>query len=218
MKKKGFTTKELTTLAMLTAIAYVLVCTVRIPVVLFLKYEPKDVIITIGGFLLGPAAAMISSLVVSLIEMVTISDTGPIGAIMNFLSTCSYACVASWIYRRRHTQKGAIAGLAIGSLIMTALMLLWNYLITPLYMGLARADVAGLLVPAFLPFNLLKAGLNSAITLLLYKPLVTGLRKAGLVSPSVGGSSRVRPSGAAALALLVLATCVLALLVMQGIL
>lgn len=218
MQKKGFTTKELTTLAMLTAIAYVLVCTIRIPVVLFLKYEPKDVVITIGGFLLGPGAAMISSVVVSLIEMVTISDTGPIGAIMNFLSTCSFACLASLVYRRKHTQKGAITGLVVGSLTMTAIMLLWNYLITPLYMGLPREEIAGLLVPAFLPFNLLKAGLNSAITLLLYKPLVTGLRKAGLVSPSGASGAGKKFSGAAVVALLVLATCVVSILVMQGIL
>lgn len=217
MKKRGFTTKEMTTLAMLTAIAYVLVCTIRIPVVLFLKYEPKDVVITIGGFLLGPMAAMISSTVVSLIEMVTISDTGPIGAIMNFLSTCSFACLASWVYRRKHTLKGAVAGLAFGTVVMTMLMLLWNYLITPLYMGVAREDVAGLLLPAFLPFNLLKAGLNSAITLLLYKPLVTGLRKAGLVSPSGSSSSGRRSSGVLAFAAILLATCVMAILVMRGI-
>lgn len=216
MKKKNWSTKEMTTLAMLTAVAYVLVCTIRIPVVLFLKYEPKDVVITIGGFLLGPMAAMTSSIVVSLIEMVTISDTGPIGAIMNFLSTCSYACLASWVYRRKHTLKGAVTGLVFGTVVMTAVMLLWNYLITPLYMGVSRQDVAGLLLPAFLPFNLLKAGLNSAITLLLYKPLVTGLRKAGLVSPSNSSGSGKKASGVIAFSMILLATCVMAILVMQG--
>jgi riboflavin transporter FmnP len=70
------------------------VALVRIPVVLFLKYEPKDVVITIGGFLLGPMASLIISALVSLIEMFTISDTGPIGCLMNLLSTCSFACTA----------------------------------------------------------------------------------------------------------------------------
>ena len=37
MNRKKLTTKELTTLAMLTAIAYALVATIRIPIVLFLK-------------------------------------------------------------------------------------------------------------------------------------------------------------------------------------
>ena len=218
--KKRFTTKELTTLAMITAIAYVLVSAVRIPVVLFLKYEPKDVIITIGGFLMGPGAVLISSGVVALIEMVTISDTGIIGCIMNFLSTCSYACVAALIYKRNHTMKGAVTGLAIGAVFMTGVMLLWNYLITPLYMGVPRDQVAGLLIPAFLPFNLIKAGLNSSITLLLYKPLVTGLRKAGLVTPSPAASAApagVKRPFVLIFAALLLVTCVLLVLVMRGI-
>ena len=219
--KKKFTTKELTTLAMITAIAYVLVCTVRIPVVLFLKYEPKDVIITIGGFLMGPSAVLISSCVVAFIEMFTISDTGIIGCIMNFLSTCSFAFVAAAIYKKNHTIKGAIAGLAAGTVFMVSAMMLWNYLITPLYMtGTSRSDIAGMLLPMFLPFNLLKAGLNSSITLLLYKPLVNGLRRAGLVTASAPSSDSA-PAGKKPFVLifagLLLITCVLFVLVMRGI-
>lgn len=219
MNKQKFSTKELTTLAMITAIAYVLVCTVRIPVVLFLKYEPKDVIITIGGFLMGPMAAVISATVVALIEMVTISETGIIGCIMNFLSTCTFACTAALVYKRNHTIKGAITGLAAGSVFMVVVMLLWNYLITPLYMGVSREDVAGLLIPAFLPFNLLKAGLNSSIILLLYKPLVTGLRKAGLLTPSpaAGSAPAAKKPGVFLFAGLLLVTCILLVLVMQGV-
>lgn len=218
--KNRFSTKDLTTLAMITAIAYVLVSAIRIPIVLFLKYEPKDVIITIGGFLMGPSAVLISSGVVALIEMVTISETGIIGCIMNFLSTCSYACVAALIYKKHHTMKGAIAGLAAGTVFMVSAMMLWNYLITPLYMtGTSRSDIAGMLVPVFLPFNLLKAGLNSSITLLLYKPLVTGLRKAGLVTTSSApsGSGAGRKPGVLLLAAVLLITCVLLVLVMRGI-
>ena len=48
--------KRITTIGMLCAIALVVVTFIRIPVVMFLKYEPKDVIITIGGFMLGPMA------------------------------------------------------------------------------------------------------------------------------------------------------------------
>jgi len=218
MKNKKITVRELTTLAMITAIAYVLVATIRIPVVLFLKYEPKDVIITIGGFLMGPMAALASSVVVALIEMVTISETGIIGCIMNFLSTCTYACTAAIIYRRNHTQKGAVLALAVGTVTMTATMLLWNYLITPLYMtGTSRSDIAGMLVPVFLPFNLIKAGLNSAITLLLYKPLVTGLRKAGLLPPSQSSGTGGNKSGVLIFAGLLLVSCVLLVLVFQGV-
>ena len=216
MNKQKMTTKELTTLAMLTAIAYALVCTVRIPIVLFLKYEPKDVIITIGGFLFGPMASFTVSLLVSLLEMVTISETGPIGALMNLLSTSCFACTAAIIYKKNRTLKGAILALVIGSVFMTGAMILWNWLITPLYLGYEREVVAAMLVPVFLPFNLLKAGLNSAFVLFLYKPLVTALRKTGLVAErqQMGGSGS--KFGATLLGVMLLAVCILLLLVFQG--
>lgn len=177
-------TKKLCVLAMLCALAYVMVAVVRIPVVLFLKYEPKDVVIAFAGFLYGPLAAVAVSAVVSLIEMLTISDTGLIGFVMNVLSSVAFAGTAALVYRKKHTLSGAIAGLAAGTLGTTAVMLLWNYALTPLYMGYARADVAKMLLPYFLPFNLLKGTLNSAITLLLYRPLVSGLRQARLFPQS----------------------------------
>ena len=173
-------TKKLTTIAMMAALAYVVMMVCRIPVVLFLKYEPKDVIITIGGFLFGPLTSFIISAVVSVVEMITVSDTGIIGMIMNLISSCSFCCTAAFIYKKKHTLKGAVAGLAAGTVVVTAVMLLWNYLITPIYMGYPREAVAELLLPAFLPFNLLKGVLNSAITLLLYKPVVTALRREDL--------------------------------------
>ena len=211
---KKLSVKKLVLMAMLAAVAYMIVALVRIPVVLFLKYEPKDVVITIGGFLLGPMASFIISLVVSLIEMVSISETGPIGCLMNLLSTCSFACVAAFIYKRNHTLKGAMMGLAAGSVFMVFIMLLWNWLITPLYMGVERSAVEGLLIPAFLPFNLLKAGLNSALTLGLYKPLVTALRKTGLVE--TGTKTGTSKTGIYLFAAGLLITCILMLLVFQG--
>ena len=109
-----------------------------------------------------------------------------------------------------------ILSLIIGSVFMTAAMILWNWLITPIYMGYPRDAVAAMLVPVFLPFNLLKAGLNSAFVLFLYKPLVTALRKTGLVAAKeqVGGSGK--KMGATLLGLLLLGTCILLLLVFQG--
>ena len=214
-KNSFFTPKQMVMLALLASIAYLMVSLIRIPVVMFLKYEPKDVIITIGGFLFGPMASFVVSLLVSLIEMVTISETGPIGALMNLLSTCCFACTASYIYKKNRTMTGAILALVIGSVFMTAAMLLWNWLITPLYMGYPREVVAAMLVPMFLPFNLLKAGLNSAFVLFLYKPLVTALRKTGLVESREQTGSNTK-MGASLLGILLLATCILLLLVFQG--
>lgn len=203
-------------LAMLAAIAFLLVALIRIPVVMFLSYEPKDVVIAIGGFLLGPMASFVISVVVSFLEMVTISSTGPIGAVMNLLSTCSFACTAAIIYKRKRTLGGAVIGLLSGSVVMVGVMLLWNYLITPLYMtGTSRSDIAAMLIPVFLPFNALKAGFNTALTLLLYKPLVSALRKTGLVEnrQTKPGTSK---AGLYLLAAGLLVTCIILLLVMNG--
>ena len=209
-------TRKTVLIAMLAAVAYIMVALIRIPVVLFLSYEPKDVIIIIGGFLLGPMSAFLISLVVSLVEMVTISDTGIIGAVMNLLSTCSFACVAAVIYKKKHDLQGAVLGLLSGSVSMIAVMLLWNWLITPLYMGGTREAVEAMLLPVFLPFNALKAGLNSAFVLALYKPLTAALRKTRLLPPSNAPKKSAKP-GIYILAGVLLVTCVLWLLVMRGV-
>ena len=207
--------KKIVLISMLSAVAYVIVCLIRVPVVLFLNYEPKDVIITIGGFLLGPVCSFVISLLVSLLEMVTISSTGPIGALMNLLSTCSFACTASIIYKKKRTLSGAVLGLAVGAVAMVSAMLLWNWLITPLYMGVSRDAVQGMLIPYFLPFNLLKSGPNFALVLGLYKPLVTALRRASLVDAAPSGSGKAK-IGIYLLSVGLLVVCILLLLVFQG--
>lgn len=209
--------KRICTLGMLSAIAYLVVSLIRIPVVMFLSYEPKDVVITIGGLIYGPAAAMIISVVVSLIEMITISETGIWGLIMNILSTCAFACTAAAIYKRKRSMTGAVVGLLVGVVLMVGIMLLWNYLVTPIYLGYPREEVALLLPSVFLPFNLFKGGLNAAITLLLYKPVVTALRKASLIEPAASAQTRRKGLGLLPVALLILITSVLVLLVMKGV-
>ena len=97
--------KKVVQMGMFCAIAYLLMVVGRIPVVMFLKYDPKDVVITVGGFIFGPLSAALISLVVSLVEMFTVSDTGVIGMVMNVLSTCAYVCTAAFIYKKLHTVK-----------------------------------------------------------------------------------------------------------------
>ena len=174
-------TKRITAIGMLCAITYVTMVVGRIPIILFLKYDPSDVIVTLGGFIWGPMTSCIVSVIVATLEMITVSDTGILGCIMNIVQTLSFACTASIIYKKKHTLSGALIGLASGWLITVIVMLLWNYLVTPLYMGYPREAVVELLLPAFLPFNLLKGGLNASITFLLYKPIVTALRKSGYI-------------------------------------
>lgn len=210
-------TKKLTSGAMLCAIAYVVMVIGRVPVILFLKYDPKDVIITLGGLIWGPGMACIVSAVVSLIEMFTVSDTGIIGCIMNFISTCSFACTAAFIYKKKRTLAGAVTGLVAGVIAMVCVMLLWNYLITPLYMKVTREQIVAMLPTVFLPFNLLKGGLNAAFTFLLYRPVITGLRKAGLVEASSSTKAKKMPLGLVFVAVMIIVTCVLFILSLKGI-
>ena len=211
-----FNTKKLVTLAMLSAIAYVVVAIGRIPIVMFLKFEAKDVIITIGGFIFGPLSAFLISLIVSLVEMVTVSDTGIIGFLMNVIASCAFACTASFVYKRHRTLAGAAIGLILGSLAMTSSMLLWNYIITPVYMNLPREQVAEMLAPIFLPFNLIKSGLNAALTMLLYKPVVTALRKRNLVPKrETEGKKSFFNFGVVLTSLFVIITCILFILALR---
>ena len=175
VSRSAVSTKTITSVAMLTGVAYiVMLCSKMLPSVNgFLDFDFKDVVICIGGFTYGPTVAALISVLVAFIEFITVSGTGPIGFLMNALATCSFCCTASLVYKKRHTKAGAIWGLALGVVCLVAVMLLWNYLITPIYQGVPREVVAGMLPTVFLPFNLVKGGLNMAVTLLLWNYLIT---------------------------------------------
>jgi len=212
--------KKITMVGMFCAVAYAAMVFGRVPVVLFLKYDPKDVIIAIGGFLMGPAYAFVISAIVSFVEMLSVSETGPIGCIMNIISSCSFACTAAFVYKKKHDMKGAVAGLLCGLVTMVVVMLLWNYYITPIYMGYPREAVKELLLPAFLPFNLIKGGINMAVTFLLYRPVVTALRKSNLIDASydLEKHSSGKRAGAIMAGGFILASCILGILILKGIL
>jgi len=209
-------TKTLTSLAMLTALAYIvmLLCKGFPKVIGILQFDLTDTILCIGGFIYGPMAAAILAILVPLIEMFTASETGIIGMIMNILSSASFCCTASYIYKRRHTKQGAVIALVSGVLAMTAVMLLWNYLITPIYQKVPREVVIEMLPTVFLPFNLVKGGLNMGAILLVYKPVVTAMRKAGLIPPSTGASGKKFNAGFLLFTLALLATFVVWALVL----
>ena len=212
-------TKKITIIGMLCAVSYLVMMVGRVPLVpavSFLKYDPKDVIIVIGGFIFGPMVSFLISLIVSVVEMLSVSETGSIGLIMTVIATCSFACIAAFVYKKKHTMSGAILGLGLGIICMTAVMLLWNYFITPIYMGYPREAVVELLLPAFLPFNLIKGGINLGITLLVYKPIVTALRKAHLIHESENTDKKSTYIGTIVVSSFILVSCILFVLVMKG--
>ena len=83
---------------MLCALAFLAAAVFRIPVVLFLRYDPKDIIIVTGGFIFGPLTAALIAFLVSLMQMFTVSGTGFLGFLMNVISSCAFACTAACIY------------------------------------------------------------------------------------------------------------------------
>ena len=226
MKSKS-STKTVAILAMLCALAYAVMFFSRFlpPLVAMppLKYDPKDIFIIIGGFLYGPLATVGMSIAVSLIEMITVSTTGPYGLLMNIVSTCAFVFPATAIYQKFRSLKGAVCGLGIGVAFMVMVMMGWNYIITPLYMsaapeavGAMREVVAGMLIPVFLPFNLLKGSLNAAVTMAIYKPLSDALRKMGMLPKSGKGKAKAN-IGVILVSVFAVATCVLFMLVFAGV-
>lgn len=176
MKKQTIETRKLTTLGMLAALALVLVSIIHFPIIPaapFLEYDPADIPIFVGTFLFGPAAGLALTVVVSVIQGVTVSAAsgGPIGIFMHIFATGTYVLIAGMIYRKNHSQKGALLAMLAGSAAMTAAMCVWNLCFTPLFLGQELKDVIAMLIPAIIPFNLLKAGINSLATYLIYKPI-----------------------------------------------
>lgn len=213
--------RALVCMAMLSALAIAADIFLRIPNIGgFLTYEPKDVVLTIGGFIFGPIAGLIMSLIVCFVEMITISDSGLIGFLMNFLASGVFIGVSTAIYSRKKSLSRAVIGLIAGSFSMLAIMLLWNYIITPLYTGLPREAVLGLFLPLLIPFNLLKAALNSALILFLYKGVVTALRKSKLIPARESNDTENKKSNTiliVCISALLAVTLVLVMLIFAGI-
>ncbi len=168
-------------IAVFSALAFIVSFTFRLPV-LFLTFDAKDAVIAIASFIYGPVSAVIMALIAALLELVSISDTGLYGFIMNFASSAAFALVASIIYKYKRNFFGSIIGLYSAVAVTTTVMMLLNIFVTPFYMGVPQSVVIEMLPSVLLPFNLAKSLMNAAIALLLYKPIIYSLRRAKLVA------------------------------------
>lgn len=181
--KETFSNKKIRTLAavgVFSALAYIC-CVLFHFKVSFLSFDLKDAVMTIGAMFFGPAYGFSMSLLVSTIELVTISSTGIYGYIMNILSSVVFVCIGSFVYTRTRNMLGALLGMGLSVVMMTAVMIGANLLITPFYMNVSVEDVKALIVPLLLPFNMTKAVFNAALVFLLYKPISTALKSAGFL-------------------------------------
>ena len=190
-------TKRLTALAMLVSMAFMVGATFRLrgafAAAPFLTYDPKDVVILLGGFMFGPLSALLMSVVVALLEMATVSISGLIGALMNAISSASFTCTAAFVYSKKRNLQGAIIGLVLGCIAVVITMSLWNLAIIPLYVPHATFEgTASLILPVIIPFNAIKAALNAAIALLIYKKVSSALNAAGLYKEALTESPEKR--------------------------
>lgn len=165
-------TAKLAKMAMLVAISIVLVMLIHFPIfpaVAFLEYDPADIPILIGTFAFGPTAGLVLTAVTSVLQGVTVSSaSGLYGIIMHIIATSVLTLTAGLIYRGHKTKKMAVIGLLAGSCAMAVVMAAANMVITPVFMGVDAA-VVWQLMPFIIAFNLVKAGINSVVTFLLYK-------------------------------------------------
>ena len=221
---KSANTKKLTTLAMLSALAFLLALLFHylpvpplVPAAPFLKFEPKDVVITIGGFLYGPLAVIPMALAVGLMEM-PFSATWLYGLIMNVASTCAFACTAALIYKFKRTIVGAGTGLAAGVVAVVAVMIPLNYLITPFFMGVPRHVVVAILVMGIGLFNFVKYALIAAITMQLYIPLKAALLKAKLLPIPEDSAKKVKTVSMSSMivSIIIVIICLLGILYLNG--
>ncbi len=177
--------KRLTALAMLAALSFA-VHFIHIPV-MFLNLDFKDVIMAVGGMYFGPLSGLALAILVPVLEFFMSDGTGVYGLIMNWISSITFVCVASIIYRFRKTLSGAVIALISAALAMTAVMICANLLVTPYYMGVSVAEVGALIPKLLLPFNATKGILNASITLCVYKPITKILLRTGFGKRSTIG-------------------------------
>ena len=179
-------TERIVGIAIFSALAFVVSFLVHIPIQ-FLTFDAKDAIITVAAFIYGPITAPIISFIAALIELVTISDTGWYGFIMNFASSAVYSLTASLIYSSKRSINRALIGIYSAVALTTGVMLLLNILVTPIYMRdflgvpMDASGIIDMIPTILLPFNFAKTLLNSAIVMLIYKPITLALSRSGIV-------------------------------------
>lgn len=167
--------KKLVRMGVLAALSIVLLLIIRFPIIPsanFLEYEPADVPIIIGGFMYGPLAGLLIAAVVAIIQAITVSAAGGwVGLVMHFIATGTLVLVASTVYKFNKSIKGAIIGVILGSLCMTLIMIPSNLFFSVKFYGYPYEAVKAMLPTAIIPFNLIKSGINSIITILVYKSI-----------------------------------------------
>ena len=191
-KTKLFTLRNMTKIAILTAISAVIML-FEFPLPFapsFYELDLSEAVILMGGFAMGPLAAVMMELLKNLLNLlINGTMTAGVGEFANFVMGCALVVPAAVIYKYKKTMKGAILALCTGVLSLVVIGAFINYFVMiPAYVALAGFPMEAILnmakdvnplvgnletmiVFAVAPFNLVKGIICSVINLLLYKRL-----------------------------------------------
>lgn len=173
--------RRLVIAAMCIALSVALIAVIHLPIIpaaAWLEYDPADIPLMLLGFLFGPLWALLATAAACAIQALTVSaGSGIIGFCMHFFATGLYVCVSGILYRVfKRGFRGAVWSTILAFAAACLIMIPLNLIFTPMY-GVPLEMVKELLFPAILPFNIIKFGANSAITLVLYRLVYPTLLK-----------------------------------------
>ena len=167
----AWSTRQLVTMALMCALSAVFQF-IQIPIipgVTFLTYDPSLVPAMVCGFAFGPAAGIVVGTIASVIHGLVLGEW--VGSLMNIVATVCFVLPAALIYRKSHTLTGAIVGLVV-SCVAATLGALASNLTIGVWFWYGSVDViVPMLLPAIVPFNLVKTILNSVLTCVVYKSI-----------------------------------------------
>lgn len=184
--------RKIAQIGMLGAIAVILML-FEIPLPFapsFYEIDLSEVPVMVGCFVMGPLAGVAIEFIKILLNFVINGTvTAGVGEFGNFLIGCAMIVPAGMIYKKMHTRKGAIVGMSVGTVFMTAAGCFINaYLLLPAYakafgmpidalVGMGTAvnpkitSLTSFVMFAVAPFNLLKGVIVSVIVFLIYKKI-----------------------------------------------
>ena len=166
-----WSTRQLVTMALMCAIS-ALFAFIQIPILPaapFLTYDPSLMPAMVCGFAFGPSAGFIVGSIAAVTHGLILGEW--VGSLMNICATLFYVVPAALIYKKMHTLKGAITGLLVGVVLATVGSVITNLTIGVVFWYGSADVIAPLLLPAVVPFNLIKTVLNSLLTLIVYKAI-----------------------------------------------
>ena len=166
-----WSTRQLVTMALMCALSslFSFVQIPLLPAAPFLTYDPSLVPAMVCGFAYGPGAGFVVGAIAAVIHGLILGEW--VGSLMNICATLFFVVPAALIYRKKHTLAGAICGLAVGVVTATAGGVVANLTIGVAFWYGTPDAIMPLILPAVVPFNLVKTVLNSLLTLIVYKAI-----------------------------------------------